>query len=271
MRYSAIALGLLLCGACFAGANQFVMIADIQNDVTGLDQMASEIIAVHPPFLIALGDQPTSFDPRANFFQRIREGGTEIHISMGNHDGGTRSELRQTLPPFPFNSEVAPTRFVVDNKYYYSFNRGGIHFVIVDTSGGTADQIEWLENDLIRHANNPNKYPALLFMHEIGWMLKNGPIYRMLAEHPTEHTVKAGFGGHSHVGENFPLEESNGIPCCTLFASARFGSQNQTEYVIATVGPDKITFERKIVLDDGKGRDFQIAPISGGPFTSLEK
>lgn len=265
---------LFITAICSAGTespapHRFVILSDTQN-IEGVDQMTREIIELAPPFVVSVGDVPSSFDPRVRHFQRLREAGIEIHIAMGNHDGGPKAALRSHLPPYPFNSQVNPVlRYVVENKYYYSFNWRGIHFCIVDTCTDDKEQeYAWLKDDLVRHVNNPERYPTLVFMHYPEWILdqgegKVGPIHRILSEHPDEHTVKAAFAGHTHKGKRYPPEQTLGIPFYTLHPSAPFGDDEHTEYVIATVDTDRIEFERRVVLDDGKSGDFVIDPVMG--------
>jgi hypothetical protein len=258
----------LLAGASASSTNKFVIISDTQN-IDGVDQMCREIIDLKPPFVICVGDMPSALDPRVGLFRRLREAGIEVHNAMGNHDGGVKAAFRQALPPYPMNSEIDWTmRFVVEGKFYYSFNRGGIHFVIVDTCTDDKEaEYKWLEDDLIHHVNNPNKYPTILFMHYPEWMLKSdsggGPIYQILASHPNEHTVKYSFAGHTHKLIPYPPEQTLGIPHYALYPSAPFGESVHTEYIIATVEPDKITFTRKAVLDKGWDKDFVFPPMLG--------
>jgi hypothetical protein len=269
--------GTMLPAAVALGApNRFVILSDTQR-IEGLDQLTREVIDLAPPFVVSVGDVPSAFDPQVDHFRRLREAGIEIHIAMGNHDRGPKSLVRSHLPPYPLNAEVDPMlRFAVENKYYYSFNRGGIHFVIVDTCTDDREQeIAWLEADLIHHVNNPDRLPALLFMHYPEWMLgkdgqTGGPVYELLARYPDRHTVKAAFAGHTHKGKCYPLEETLGIPLYTLYPSAPFGDDQHTEYVIATIEPDEIRFERRVVLDDGKSADFVIQPVQGR-FTRLDE
>jgi len=259
-----------------AAPNQFVIVSDTQN-IDGVDRMTREIIALAPTFVVAVGDVPDCFEPRVNFFKRLREAGINVHIAMGNHDTKPKQLLRSSLPPYPFHEEVDPVlRYVVDNKYYYSFNRGGIHFVISDTStANKAQEYKWLEDDLIHHVNNPKRHPTLVFMHYPSWMTRRddgtgGPIYEVLAKHPDKHTVVAAFAGHTHKGKRYPTRDTLGIPLYTLYPSAPFGADLHTEYVIATVGEHEITFERKVVLEAGKSGDFAIDSVKG-TFFSLEK
>jgi hypothetical protein len=256
--------------------NQFVIVSDTQT-IDGVDRMTREIIELDPPFVISVGDVPSAFDPRVRSFERIREAGIDVHIALGNHDGGVRPHLVSDLPPAPFNREVDPIlRFGVENRFYYSFNRGGIHFVIADTCTDDKEaHYEWLVEDLAKHSNNPERLPAIVFMHYPSWMLKSdspdgNQIYRVLAEYPDAHTVRAGFAGHTHKGYAYPLEDSAGVPLYTLHPSAPFGADTHTEYVIATVHPDRITFERKVVLDAGRSGGFEIQPVYG-EFGSLSR
>ena len=260
-------LALVLCLGTARHAddpNIFVILSDTQN-IDGVCGMTEEIIALNPPFVISLGDVPSGFDPRVNHFQRLREAGIDVHIAMGNHDRGPKRIVRSNLPPFPLNSIVDPIlRFSVENRYYYSFNAGGIHFCIVDTCTADKEQhARWLEDDLIRHVNNPGRLPTLLFMHYPEWMLEGGPIHQILAGHPDKHTVKASFAGHTHCGIAYPLDDTLGVPHYATYPSAPFGTMLHTEYIIARVGPDRIAFERRPVMDRGEGRDFFIRPITG--------
>jgi hypothetical protein len=261
----------LLAGptTCRAETSQFVIVSDIQN-IDGVDRMVREIIDLDPPFVISVGDAPSMFDPSVGAFRRLCEAGIEVHIAMGNHDAGPKHQLRYRLPPWLCTDEIEQTqRFVVDNKYYYSFNRWGIHFCIVDTCTDDAKaETKWLEGDLGRHVNNPDKFPTLVFMHYPEWLAKEGgrgpgPIYRVLEKYQDTHTVKAAFNGHTHKGRNVPLEATLGIPMYWLFPSAPFGSDLHTEYVVATVSPDQISFERKIILDHGWADTFTIYPVAG--------
>lgn len=272
--------GVLFLGWCCltveALPNEFVIVSDTQN-IDGVDEMTKQIIELEPAFVIAVGDVPSAFDARVDCFRRLREAGLDVHIAMGNHDHGPKLLVRSLLPPYPLNREVDPVlRFVVENKYYYSFNRGRIHFVIVDTCTDDKEkEIEWLKADLIDHVNNPNRYPSIVFMHYPDWMMRRddgtgGPVYQVLAEHSEKHTVIAAFAGHTHKGKLYPAEQTLGIPLYTLHPSAPFGADLHTEYVVAKVDPGQIRFERRVVLDDGKSGDFTIAPLEG-KFTNLRE
>jgi hypothetical protein len=251
-----------------ARSSQFVIISDTQN-IDGVDQMVREIIALHPPFVIGVGDMPSLFGP-PDAWRRLREAGIEVHNAMGNHDGGTKVQLRSGLPPWLSNSIVDQTqRYSVDNEYYYSFNYWGIHFCIVDTCTDDANaETQWLEDDLGRDVNNPSRFPTLVFFHYPEWLEKQeghaaGPIYKVLEKYKDTHTVKAAFNGHTHLGRNVPLDETLGIPQYWLFPSAPFGTSQHTEYIVATVEPDRITFDRKVIFDHGGADALTIQPVIG--------
>jgi hypothetical protein len=255
-------------GCVEAGPSQFVIISDTQN-IDGVDKMVREIIDLHPPFVIGVGDMPSLFGP-PDAWRRLREAGIEVHNAMGNHDGGVKHQLRYGLPPWQSTSVIDQIqRFAVDNKFYYSFNHWGIHFCIVDTCTDDVNaEIEWLEDDLGRHVNNPSRFPTLVFFHYPEWLAKEegrgpGPIHRVLEKYKGTHTVKAAFNGHTHMGRNVPLEATLGVPQYWLFPSAPFGASVHTEYVVATVEPDQVSFERRIIFDAGMADVFTIHPITG--------
>jgi hypothetical protein len=247
---------------------RFVIISDTHNH-DGVDRMVREIIDLHPPFVIGVGDMTHLFGgPDA--IRRIREAGIEFNNAMGNHDGGMRPQLRHGLPPWLCTGVINQTqRFAVDNQFYYSFNRWGIHFVILDTCTDNIErEIQWMEDDLGRHVNNPSKLPALVFMHYPDWIVKegttkDGPLFILLKKYRAEHTIKAILAGHVHDGRNYPLEQTVGVPFYTLFPSAPFCDVLHTEYVVVTVTPDSIDFERKIILDHGGANKYTIYPVAG--------
>lgn len=147
---------------------RFGVMADVHKDLMfdpdqRTQSFINEMTAVQPDFIIELGDfcQPLA---KNQGFLNIWNSfpGNKYHV-LGNHDmdGG-----------FSPDSTVA---FLHSPGRYYSFDREGFHFVVLDGNevdpspgrpGGYAhnigkDQQEWLRRDL-----GKSKYPSVLFSHQ---------------------------------------------------------------------------------------------------------
>ncbi len=140
--------------------------------------------------------------------------------------------------------------------YDYSFNRGGIHFTIIDSNvmppkpDWPADRVQrerprweahlqWMKDDLCGHANNPRRLPTLVFLHHPEYLtgdrgMESRPLGRVLEECPTEHTVKAAFGGHWHTGANLSPKWNPGIRVYATAASVHPATR-PVQFIVAEV------------------------------------
>lgn len=227
--------------------------------------------------------------------RKWREAGIEIHVAVGNHDvpqgkpevaAYKRSWFASQFPPYPMNASLDATinpetwkRYFLEKQYYYAFTWHGIQFVIMDSNdierGDGRDwdiaarQREWLVKTLCQHEGNPSQYPSLVFMHHPEWMSGDRgctfrPLYRVLGKNPDGHSVKAVFGGHYHRAQYWPPEDNLGVHVYATPATVLCHSY--TEYIVATVSEDRITFERRLVAppQDGRmGDKVEYHPIPG--------
>lgn len=175
--------------------------------------------------LVELGDfidAADSVETELNYLKQINSDFAQIsknrHYVLGNH-------CVHTLNKREFLDTVERTRS------YYSFDSGGVHFIILDAcfrSDGEpygrknfewtdpnipAAELEWLKDDL-----NNNRLPVVVFAHQRldvsnHYGIKNAAAVRRLLE-STGKTL-AVFQGHSHQND---LREINGIHYCTLVA-----------------------------------------------------
>jgi hypothetical protein len=181
-------------------------------------------------FLIELGDfkdMPTPPDSNAalGFLQRIekefaRFPGDRYHV-LGNHDEDCIS--KKQFYSIAGNSGISP------GKTYYSFQKGGYRFVVLDAcfdSTGNAydkgnfiwsdanipsEELNWLGTEL-----KNSKFPVILFVHQplngnTRVSVRNGNVVRSILEE--SHKVKCVFQGHEHKGG---YEAINGIHYYTL-------------------------------------------------------
>ena len=292
-----IALGILAvaASASFSASNQFVILSDIHPARGAEPQLAlllDQLLELRPAFIVTLGDMDGDPEPDAGpddlnhamqLFHRLREAGIEIYPTIGNHDGNPKINYICNHTP-PMNIEFDPAvnpivaeRWCHDRRFWYSFNRGGIHFAIINSNVGPGHaqwegMREWMVRDLCEHASNPNRFPTLLFLHHPQWMTgdrgcTSRPAYRLLAECPN-NTVAAVFAGDWHSGRNFPPESNVGIQVYATEASVHLVVDNP-EYIVATVHPDRITFEKVDTKTGGPSKtNIVYYPIAGN-FTSL--
>ncbi len=86
-----------------------------------------------------------------------------VQLAFGNHERYGDSEYKMVQQFYPYTKQP-------DNRFYYSFDYGPVHFIILDpydTGHGwsqnfTEAQLNWLKNDLEANKNAPY---TLIFMH----------------------------------------------------------------------------------------------------------
>ncbi len=160
------------------------------------------------------------------------------HYVLGNH-------CVETLKKEEFLNEVAQERS------YYSFDRGGVHFVVLDScfrSDGVpygrnnsqwtdanipAAELEWLEADLVAVDK-----PVIVFAHQRldvsnNHGVKNNAAVRQILE--SSERVLAVFQGHSHQND---LKEIGGIHYCTLVAMVEGEGVENNGYSVLEIKTD---------------------------------
>jgi len=218
-------------------------------------------------FLIELGDLKDQGDPPVEkqtleFLARI-EGeftkfeGPRYHV-LGNHDMDSISKGQ-------FLAGIKNTGISAERSYY-SFNKNGVHFVVLDANyradGSDYDhgnfkwtdanvpqaQLEWLKQDLADAEG-----PAIVFVHqrldgEGDVFVTNGEQVRSVLE--ASGKVLAVFQGHHHEGA---INRVNGIHYYTLKAMVEGSRKSDNAYAIAELGTQgdiTVTGYRKAVSKD---------------------
>jgi 3',5'-cyclic AMP phosphodiesterase CpdA len=202
-----------------------------------------------PDFTVELGDFIDAADSVADekrYLKRIQKEFSAIpggrHYVLGNHCVDTL-----TKPEFLDG--------IGREKSYYSFDAGGVHFVVLDScflGDGTpygrknfhwtdpnvpAEELEWLRADLAKA-----KGGTVVFAHQRlapghPYGVKNAPEIRRLFEESGK--VLAVFQGHSHRND---YTEISGIHYCTLVA------------MVEGPGPENNAWARLDVEKDGTMR-----------------
>jgi 3',5'-cyclic AMP phosphodiesterase CpdA len=218
-------------------------------------------------FLIELGDfkdqnTPPLEEKTISYLQAIERSfqkfnGPTYHV-LGNHDMDSISKKQ-------FLENVTNTD-VPSGSTYYSFDRKGIHFVVLDAEfladGADYDhgnyqwneayvseaELDWLRKDLAG-----TTLPSIVFSHQqLGGLgmtdINNaGDVRKILQE--SGH-VLAGFDGHNHNGGHNIIE---GIHYYTLKAMVEGSGSENSSYAVVEILPDRnitVTGYRKAVSQD---------------------
>lgn len=210
-----------------------------------LDEAARQFERDQPSFLVELGDFIDAADSVAvetAYLKTINRSFSAIskdrHYVLGNH-------CVDTLTKAEFLGGVE------QEKSYYSFDRGGFHFVVLDScfrSDGQpygrknfnwtdanipAAEIEWLEGDI-----KASDMPVIVFAHQRldvsnDHGVKNNMAVRKVLE--ASGRVLAVFQGHSHQND---LKEIGGIHYCTLVAMVEGSGAENSGYSLMEVEPN---------------------------------
>lgn len=199
---------------------------------------AAEEFREHPPaFIVELGDLIDAADSVAteqSYLTTINKTFSAIcedrHYVLGNH-------CVDTLHKEEFLGAVGQP------NSYYSFDRGGFHFIVLDScfrSDGQPygrknfkwtdanlpfEELEWLKSDLAT-----TKKPTIVFAHQRldvknNHGVKNNEAARQIFE--SSNKVLAVFQGHSHQND---LKEIAGIHYCTLVAMVEGSGKENSGY-----------------------------------------
>ncbi len=210
-----------------------------------LKEAASQYEQDQPSFMVELGDLVDAADSVATEQRYLATVNKEFsaickdrHYVLGNH-------CVDTLTKEEFLGAVG------QESSYYSFDRAGSHFIVLDAcfrSDGTPYQrknfkwtdanipsaeLDWLQADL-----EANDKPVIVFAHQRldvsnNHGVKNNATVRKILE--ASGNVRAVFQGHSHKND---VKEIDGIHYCTLVAMVEGSGTANNGYSLLTIEPD---------------------------------
>lgn len=213
-----------------------------RETLTKLEDAASQFEKVQLSFVVELGDlidAADSIEVEQRYLKTINQEFSAIckdrHYVLGNH-------CVDTLKKEEFLGQVAQERS------YDSFDRGGFHFIVLDScfrSDGEPygrknfhwtdanippEELEWLE-----HALKSNDKPAIVFAHQRldvdnNHGVNNHKDVRNVLE--ASGNVLAVLQGHSHQND---LKEIGGIHYCTLVAMVEGAGAENNGYSIMEI------------------------------------
>jgi alkaline phosphatase len=216
-----------------------------RESLVKLEEAARKFEQEKVSFVVELGDlidAAGDVDVELSYLKRINREFSAIcddrHYVLGNH-------CVDTLTKDEFLGSVE------QKQSYYSFDRDGIHFLVLDAcfrSDGQpyqrknshwtdanipAAELDWLEKDL-----NGNDKPVIVFAHQRldvsnSHGVKNNADVRKVLE--ANGRVLAVFQGHSHRND---LKEINGIHYCTLVAMIEGSGAENNGYSLMEIEPN---------------------------------
>ncbi|MFO0905185.1 MAG: metallophosphoesterase [Pirellulales bacterium] len=216
-----------------------------RDTLAKLEDAGRQFDRFRPSFVVELGDfidAADSVDVERNYLQTINRNFAtlcqERHYVLGNH-------CVDTLKKEEFLGGVEQERA------YYSFDRSGVHFIVLDAcfrSDGQpygrrnfqwtdanvpAAELEWLAADL-----QANVKPVVVFAHQRldvnnHYGVKNCAAVRQILE--SSKRVLAVFQGHSHQNA---LQEIGGIHYCTLAAMIEGAGVENNGYSLLEIEPN---------------------------------
>ncbi len=205
-------------------------------------EIVEETECLQPAFVVQVGDliHGYTYDPAnarrqwKQFKQQIAPLSVPYYPLPGNHDVTT--------------AEIEPIYGQVwgEDKYYYSFDYGSAHFILLDTylhqkfDTIPAEEMEWLEKDLEKHKDADHIFVAfhspLYLDDEYDWET----VEQLFSQYP----VRAVFTGHSHI---YDYRRENDIDYFCLNSSGRLVRYNHLlgqshHFMVVTVKDDDIRY-----------------------------
>jgi predicted phosphodiesterase len=210
-----------------------------------LAEAAERFSREQPDFVVELGDfidAADSVETEQRYLKRINRDFAAVskdrHYVLGNHcvDTLTKQEFLDG---------------VEQERPHYSFDRGGLHFVVLDScfredgepygrknfhwtdANIPAGQIEWLQADL-----KATDRKAVVLAHQRldvsnNYSVRNAPDVRRILENAGN--VLAVFQGHSHQND---YREIGGIHYCTLVAMVEGSGAENNGYSLMDIHPN---------------------------------
>jgi UDP-2,3-diacylglucosamine pyrophosphatase LpxH len=236
----------------------FAILGDRTGEVQAgvFEQVWKEVDAAKPEFVVTVGDtiqglHDQTAEAEWRDVERIllpHKKKHPLYLTPGNHD--VWSPLSERL----FREHAG-------HPVHYSFDRGPVHFTVLDNSRGdqlAAEEIAFLEADLKEHAAAPAKF---VVMHRPSWLFQvalknpNFPLHQLA----TKYGVQWVIAGHVH---QMMYGELEGVRYLSM-PSAGGHLRNSGQYddgwffgfAMVEAGGDETRFQiRELKAPHGEGR-----------------
>lgn len=252
--------------------HHFLVLADtqIQNDYEAgrlLNEAAPDVLetvrGLNDPNTFGIGCGDLVFDQFhlfKEYNEAVQKTGVPFFQVLGNHDMDTSGIRSDELSTATFNSHFGPT--------YYSFNRGEVHYVMMDDvffigknrnyiGYLTEEQLTWLERDLqlVEPGSTvvvavhiplitgaPDRYPNENFIS--GTVNNREQLYKLLE--PFKAHVMS---GHTHFNDNMPqgnlYEHCHGTVCGAWWSGPICSDGTPNGYGVYSVNGSELSWRYK--------------------------
>jgi 3',5'-cyclic AMP phosphodiesterase CpdA len=180
------------------GSLKFAVLGDFGTGSREQYEVGERMWAAHAAFpfdfVLALGDnmygsqQPKDFVKKFETpYAPLLQAGVTFHAALGNHDK-------------PENRNYAP--YNMGGRRYYTFARGGVRFIVLDTNMMEPQQVAWLDSTLAS-ATEPWKIVALHHPLYSNGGRHGSNVELRVALEPllVRYGVRVVFAGHEHIYE----------------------------------------------------------------------
>jgi predicted phosphodiesterase len=259
-------IGLIPCLIAYAG--DIVVFGDSQVDEAAQRKVVQAVLAFKPSIVFRVGDNvDDGNDPgQWNLFNDINGPllkTAEYFLSLGNHERGSQLYFDN----FPF----------LNQKRWYSLDREGIHFVVLDSNSDLSpdsEQYKWLESDLIG-AEGRFKFKVVLFHHPIFGVGERHfkdekELNSILLPVFQEYGVSIVFSGHEHSyqrfkyrGMYFIVTGGGGSYLCGKSRSSPYLQKFKKVYHFCLLTPKNKFLRIRVIDSDSKKIDeFKVPPLA---------
>jgi 3',5'-cyclic AMP phosphodiesterase CpdA len=182
------------------GSTRFAVIGDSGTGDAAQFQIAQQMMRAHEEFpfefVLMLGDNIYGTNDASGYkrkfeepYQPLLKAGIKFYASLGNHDDPNQRLYK------PFN---------MDGKRYYSFKKGDVHFLALDSTYMSPEQMSWLEKEL----SGPSDQWKICFFHhplysDARFHGPDSDLRKQLEPLLIQSGVNVVLSGHEHVYERF--------------------------------------------------------------------
>jgi predicted phosphodiesterase len=201
-------------------------------------------------FVLTVGDNiydgsaPIDFARKFELpYKPLLDAGVKFYATLGNHDKPNQSFYK------PFN---------MDGQQYYTFKKGNVRFIALDTNTMNPRQVTWLEKEL---QNSGEDWSICYFHHPLyssaGYHGSSTELRGVLEPLFVKYGVQVVFAGHDHVYER--VKPQKGISYFTEGSSGSLRKGNLKKTSLTAVGYDQ---DRTFMLVEIAGDELHFQTIS---------
>ena len=218
-----------------SGSVRFVAIGDMGTGQSPQYEIAQRMAEFHQKFpftfVIMLGDNiiggksPADLQKKFEIpYKPLLDAGVQFYAALGNHDD---------------TNERFYKSFNMNERQYYSFTKGDVHFFVLDSNYLDPKELAWIEKELANAG--PKDWKVCYFHHPLyssGGFHGSSTELRLLLEPLfVKYGVQVVFSGHEHLYER--VKPQKGISYFTEGASGELRAGDLRKTDLTAAGYDK--------------------------------